>query len=272
MLRRCGRPGGVAVRQAQGKEDGDKLLRPAAPTEYPNNLHGRDLAYFIAAPTLCYETNYPRCVLRSAVPFASRWGRARACARSRGRIPTLGGRVRRAGPPRSAGASWPSACSSCSSSPLSSTLSPSSTCCRCCKTPSRRSRAWSLSFSPRCDARGPWRACIWRGRRASRFRHVVSPLLLHSATAHSQAGRAEPVCVDLGLLRLLPPVPQHPRRAAALRRPPLLQGLVELHHRGARPPEHAIAPCRAHPANVFLLLRDFMCARGRRARSGRRGT
>ncbi len=29
---------------------------------YPQNLTTRDLFYFMAAPTLCYELNFPRCV------------------------------------------------------------------------------------------------------------------------------------------------------------------------------------------------------------------
>ena len=29
-------------------------------TRYPNNLHLTDLYYFLLAPTLCYEINYPR--------------------------------------------------------------------------------------------------------------------------------------------------------------------------------------------------------------------
>lgn len=34
--------------------------QPAPLVEYPNNLTIPDLAYFIAAPTLCYELNFPR--------------------------------------------------------------------------------------------------------------------------------------------------------------------------------------------------------------------
>ena len=33
-----------------------------AVVQYPNNLHMRDLYYFIMAPTLCYELNFPRCI------------------------------------------------------------------------------------------------------------------------------------------------------------------------------------------------------------------
>lgn len=28
--------------------------------KYPNNLNIRDIAYFMAIPTLCYELNFPR--------------------------------------------------------------------------------------------------------------------------------------------------------------------------------------------------------------------
>ncbi|KAK0161030.1 hypothetical protein PV327_009548 [Microctonus hyperodae] len=39
-------------------DDDDKLTKSLV--QYPNNLHIRDLVYFIFAPTLCYELNFPR--------------------------------------------------------------------------------------------------------------------------------------------------------------------------------------------------------------------
>ncbi|KAK0074732.1 hypothetical protein PV325_007897, partial [Microctonus aethiopoides] len=39
-------------------DDDDKLTKPLV--KYPANLHIRDLVYYIFAPTLCYELNFPR--------------------------------------------------------------------------------------------------------------------------------------------------------------------------------------------------------------------
>lgn len=35
-------------------------IEPAQLVQYPNNLHIKDLGYFLCAPTLCYELNFPR--------------------------------------------------------------------------------------------------------------------------------------------------------------------------------------------------------------------
>lgn len=46
---------------SNGHGNGDASRHQPAPlVEYPNNLTIPDLAYFIAAPTLCYELNFPR--------------------------------------------------------------------------------------------------------------------------------------------------------------------------------------------------------------------
>ncbi|CAG2166120.1 unnamed protein product [Oppiella nova] len=48
----------------KNNKNGDKVLNGQAQTrplvEYPDNLTYRDLYYFMAAPTLCYELNFPR--------------------------------------------------------------------------------------------------------------------------------------------------------------------------------------------------------------------
>ena len=52
---------GITVREGAAKGDhGARAYTPTDPAEYPNNLRLADLAYFVAAPTLCYETRFPR--------------------------------------------------------------------------------------------------------------------------------------------------------------------------------------------------------------------
>lgn len=41
-------------------EDKNGDIAAALLVKYPDNLTLRDLAYFLLAPTLCYELNYPR--------------------------------------------------------------------------------------------------------------------------------------------------------------------------------------------------------------------
>ena len=56
---RGSRPGRGGIAKS---DDAAKTFVPLDVAEYPNNLSLRDLAYFVAVPTLCYETRFPRCV------------------------------------------------------------------------------------------------------------------------------------------------------------------------------------------------------------------
>jgi hypothetical protein len=58
---------GALVREGWTKDGSDRMYTPTDPAEYPNNLRVADLAYFVAAPTLCYETRFPR--YRVCLPF-----------------------------------------------------------------------------------------------------------------------------------------------------------------------------------------------------------
>ena len=52
--------GKVANGHTNGHANGDIAHYSPVLVTYPNNLTIGDLAYFIAAPTLCYELNFPR--------------------------------------------------------------------------------------------------------------------------------------------------------------------------------------------------------------------
>lgn len=51
---------GAGVATANGVSSHAPILRPSHTLRYPANLSLGNLAYFLAAPTLCYELTFPR--------------------------------------------------------------------------------------------------------------------------------------------------------------------------------------------------------------------
>ena len=59
----------------RGSPDVPEAIEEAGPLDYPENITVKNLAYFLVAPTLCYQPAYPRNT-RFRVKWLLRWAAA----------------------------------------------------------------------------------------------------------------------------------------------------------------------------------------------------